>query len=86
MVIEQLRGWRAAWVQPLPERGAFRGKTVPQGDVQMYSLTGRPKAESSCGWSYCEADQFSTILELPPVDSAPAAVKVVAAKETREAQ
>src|SRR6266700_4031666 len=48
----------------------FQGKTVWRGDVEVFDLSGHPKAKRCYGWSYGEPEEFITILELPPVDSA----------------
>ena len=86
MVIDHLHGCKAAWVESVPVKEVFRGKTVWQGDVEVYALTGHPKAKRCYGWSYGEPEQFITILELPPVDSTQAAVKVGVAYQVKKAQ
>jgi hypothetical protein len=86
MVIEHLHGCRAAWLESVPVTERFRGKVVWKGDVEVYALTGHPKAKRCYGWSYGEPEQFITILELPPVDSAAAAVKVGVAHQIRKAR
>lgn len=84
-VIEHLHGCKAVWEASTPVHEVFRGKTVWQGDVEVYALTGHPKARRCYGWSYGEPEQFITILELPPVDSAQAAVKVGVAYQVKKA-
>jgi hypothetical protein len=43
----------------------FNGRTVGDGDVAAFALTGHPKAKRRCyGWSYGE--ELITRLELPP--------------------
>jgi hypothetical protein len=64
----------------------YEGKTVWQGDVEVFALTGHPKANRCYGWTYGEPEQFITILELPPVDSAAAAVKVGVAYQVKKAK
>jgi hypothetical protein len=86
MVIEHLHGCRAAWVGSVPVQEVFRGKTVWKGDVEVYALAGHPKARRCYGWSYGEPEQFITILELPPVNSAQAAVKVGVAYQVKKAR
>ncbi|MGA3180508.1 MAG: hypothetical protein ABSF38_09220 [Verrucomicrobiota bacterium] len=75
-VIQHLHGCRAHWVESVPVHEVFRGQTVWRGDVEVFTLDGHPKAKRAYGWSYSEPEQFITILELPPVDSAESAVKV----------
>ena len=43
----------------------FKGETVWRGDVEVFDLTGHPKAKRCYGWSYGESEEFITILELP---------------------
>jgi hypothetical protein len=85
MVIEHLHKCGADWVESVPVHEVYGGKTVWQGDVEVYALTGHPKAKRCYGWSYGEPEQFITILELPPVDSAAAAVKVGVAYQVKKA-
>ena len=63
----------------------FRGKTVWNGDVEVFDLCGHPKAKRCYGWSAGEPEEFITILELPPVDSPQSAVKVGVAYQIRRA-
>jgi hypothetical protein len=86
MVIRQLHGCDAAWLESVPVHEVYEGKTVWQGDVEVFALTGHPKANRCYGWTYGEPEQFITILELPPVDSAAAAVKVGVAYQVKKAK
>ncbi|HEV7926051.1 MAG TPA: hypothetical protein VGR14_11875, partial [Verrucomicrobiae bacterium] len=70
----------------VPVHEVYEGKTVWQGDVEVFALTGHPKANRCYGWTYGEPEQFITILELPPVDSAAAAVKVGVAYQVKKAK
>jgi len=76
LTIEHLHNCGATWRATAPVREIFRGKTLWQGDVEVYDLTGHPKAKRCYGWSFGEPEEFITILELPPVDSPESAVKV----------
>ena len=75
-VIFHLHKASPSWVESVPVHEIFHGKTVWQGDVEVFDLTGHPKAKRCYGWSYDEPEQFITILELPPVTDAQSAVKV----------
>ena len=66
----------AARRETVPVHEVFQGKTVWQGDVEVFDLTRHPKAKVCYAWSYNEPEEFITILELPPVDSPQTAVKV----------
>lgn len=50
----------------------FRGKTVWQGEVEVFDLTRHPKPKRCYAWSHREGpsdqgERFVTVLELPPV-------------------
>jgi hypothetical protein len=86
MVIRQLHKSDAEHIESVPVREVFGGKTVWQGNVEVFQLTGHPKAQRCYGWSYGEPEQFITILELPPVDSAQSAVKVGVAYQVKKSR
>ena len=75
MVVEHLHKCRANHVRSVRVKEEVEDKTVWEGDVEVFSLFGHPKAQWCYGWSYDEPEQFVTILELPPVDSPEAAVR-----------
>ena len=85
-VILHLHRCKASWLESVPVHEVFRGKTVWKGDVEVFALAGHLKAKRCYAWSYGEPEQVITILELPPVDSAQAAVKVGVAYQVKRAQ
>lgn len=76
LTIEHLHSCSATWRDTVPVHEAFNGKTLWQGDVEIFDLAGHPKAKRCYGWTYGEPEEFITILELPPVTDAQSAVKV----------
>ncbi len=86
LTIEHLHKCRAAYVRSVPVHEVFKGQTVWQGDVEVFDLTGHPKAKRCYGWSHGEPEEFITILEIPPVDSPESAVKVGVAYQIRKAR
>jgi hypothetical protein len=67
----------------------FRGQTAWKGFVEVFTLTGHPKAKKAYAWSHPEGphdhdERFVTVLEIPPVDSPQAAVKVAIAAGGRK--
>lgn len=76
LTIEHLHKCGAVHRETVPVHEVFQGKTAWKGDVEVFDLTGHSKAKRCYGWSYGEPEEFITILELPPVDSPYAAVKV----------
>ena len=80
MVVEQLHNCSARYLMTVPIHEKFQGKTVWKGEVEVFELTGHPKAKRAYGWSHLDkpddsAERFVTVLELPPVESALTAVK-----------
>jgi hypothetical protein len=66
----------------------FHGKTVWRGDVEVFDLTGHPKAKRAYAWSHLEgpndqSERFVAVLEIPPVESAEKAVQVQIVKDVR---
>ena len=76
LVINQLHKCDSTHVESVPVHEIFHGETVWNGNVEVFDLTGHPKAKRCYGWTYGEPEEFITILELPPVTDAQSAVKV----------
>ena len=91
MVINQLHGCSATWAESAPVHEVFKGQTIWRGVVEVFDLSGHPKAKRAYGWSHRDGpddkdERFVTVLELPPVDSAKTAVQVAAVKEIKAAR
>ena len=84
LTIQHLHNCAAVHRQTVPVHEVFRGKTLWGGNVEVFDLTGHPKAKRCYGWTYGEPEEFITILELPPVDSPQSAVKAGIAYQIRE--
>jgi len=84
LVAEHLHKCSAIHISSQHVKEVFRGETAWEGDVEIFSLTDHPQAKRCYGWSYGEPEQFITILELPPVDSAESAVKVGVAYQIKK--
>ena len=59
----------------------FRGETVWEGDVEVFDLTGHPKAKRCYAWSHVDGaddddERFVAVLEIPPVESPVTAVRL----------
>lgn len=64
----------------------FQGKTVWEGEVEVFDLHGHPKAKREYAWSHAEGERgerFVAVLEIPPVDSAQKAVQVQIVKDVK---
>ncbi len=79
----------AIWRETVPVHEVFQGKTVWQGDVEVFELHNHPKAKRAYAWSHLdgpndERERFVAVLEIPPVDSAKRAVQVQIVKDEKE--
>ena len=78
--IMHLHNCGATWRESVPVHEVFRGETVWKGDVEVFDLTGHPKAKRAYGWSHPEGEndqgeRFVAVLEIPPVKSPETAVR-----------
>lgn len=69
----------------------FRSQTVWQGQVEVFDLTGHPKAKRCYAWSHREGkndegERFVAVLEIPPVGSARTAVQASIMADTKKPQ
>ena len=85
--VERLHGGTATHVETVPVKEVFEGKTVWQGDVEVFDLSGNPKASRAYAWMHSlddsQAKRHVAVLHVPPVDSPQAAVKAVIVYEYR---
>jgi hypothetical protein len=86
VTVSQLHNCGAVWRSTVPVHEVFRGKTVWQGEVEVFDLHGHPKAKRAYAWSHAEGkdgERFVAVLEIPPVDSAQKAVQVQIVKDVK---
>jgi len=79
MVIRQLHKCDAEHTGTEPVKEVFRGETVWEGDVEVFNVTGHPRAKRAYAWSEYQGtlkQRFTAVLEIRPVKSALDAVKV----------
>lgn len=76
--IKHMHGCESKWVESVPVHETFNGKTVWDGEVQVFFLIGHPSATRCYAWSH-ETDggkrRFFAVLEAGPVTDAVAAVR-----------
>jgi hypothetical protein len=79
--VERTAECPAAHVESIPVLETFRGKTVWEGVVEAFVLTGHPKAKRAYGWAYQDGEEtrYVAVLEVPPVDSPNTAVRAAIA-------
>ncbi len=90
-VIFHLHKADSTWVESVPVREVFQGRLIWEGPVEVFTLTGHPKAKRAYAWSHKSGkddsgERFVAVLEIPPVESAQDAVKVAIAHEVRESR
>jgi hypothetical protein len=89
VAVSQLHNCGATYSKTVPVHEVFRGKTVWKGDVEVFDLTGHPKAKRAYAWSHLDGEKdertrFVAVLEIPPVVSAETAVRVQIVKDVKE--
>ena len=74
-----MHGGSAQLTQSVPIRETFEGKTVWEGVVHVFGLTGHPTASRAYAWSSpiegSTKRRFFAVLHQPPVGSPQAAVR-----------
>ena len=66
------------WVESVPVHEKHEGKTVWEGEVQVFDLIGHPRAGRAYAWSYATEGaklRFVAVLGLPPVVDARTALQ-----------
>jgi hypothetical protein len=86
--IQHLHNCAAVWRETVPVHEVFKGETVWKGNVEVYNLTGHPKAKRCYAWSHLdgpkdERTRFVAVLEIPPVESAETAVRAQIVKDVK---
>jgi hypothetical protein len=86
--IEAQHGGTATLVQSVPVKESFGGKTVWDGVVHVFDLSGHPKATKAYAWSSpiegSDKLRFFAVLHLPRVTSPVEAVRAAIVAENRE--
>lgn len=85
-VIRKLHGAEATHVETVPVTETFQGKTVWEGDVEVFDLADHPKASRVYAWSHGDPPQHITVLQIPPAITPQRAVQVAIAGMFREAE
>ena len=87
-VIRKLHGAEATHVETVPVKETFQGKTVWDGDVEVFALHGHPKTNRAYAWSHETDDPANpkrhvTVLHIPPVVSPVLAVRAAIVQELK---
>lgn len=81
--IRHLHGIEAKWLESIPVTEKLQGKTVWDGEVQVFEVT-HPKASRVYAWSHESGGgkrRFHAVLGASPVDSPQKAVRVAIVRE-----
>ncbi len=71
-------------VQSVPVNEVFQGQTVWQGVVEVFDITGHPKAERAYGWEIPgPTPDWVAVLEIPPVTSPATAVRAALVAQSK---
>lgn len=89
--ILKLHGCTATYLETVPVTETFQGKTVWQGEVEVFEIRGHPKASHAYAWSHRagkndKETRYVTVLQIPPVTSPETAVKAAIAAEIKNAR
>ena len=90
-VILNLHGCESKYLETVPVVEEFQGETVWQGEVEVFAITGHPKAKRCYAWGHVSGDddqgrRYVCVLELPPVTSPQTAVKAGIMSEIKNAR
>jgi hypothetical protein len=88
-VIHRLHGATATHVESVPVTEKHQGQTVWDGVVEVFDLSGHPKANRIYAWAHDTDDpkqpkRYVTVLHIPPVVSPETAVRAAIVQESRE--
>jgi len=88
MVIRQLHQCEPRHVESVPVQEIFNGQTIWGGVVEVFVVTGHPKAKRAFAWSHRAGkgdtnERFVAVLEIPPVTSPETAVRVVIGQKSK---
>lgn len=89
LAVEHLHKCSARHIRTFPVREEFEGKTIWQGDVELFLIFGNMQAQRCYAWSHRAGaddkdERFVAVLEMPPVTSPETAVKVAIAAEVKK--
>ena len=78
VAINRLHGCAAVHKETVPVKEVFQGKTVWDGEVEVFDLVNHPKAKKAYAWGYDNGRgglEVVAVLEIPPVESPATAVR-----------
>jgi hypothetical protein len=90
-VIHKLHGVNATYVESVPVREVYKGKTLWDGVVEVFNIHGHPRTHRAYAWSHDTDDpehpkRHVTVLHIPPATSPQRAVMTAIAQEIKDAR
>ena len=84
--VETIHQCKADHIASTPVIDLFCGQIAWDGVVETFDLKGHPQAKRCYAWSFLEngEERYTTILEIPPVNSPESAVRVAIASKARK--
>ncbi len=81
-----LHDCKADHVETVPVIETYKGQTVWEGDVEVFSLEGHPKAAWGYAWAFDKGagSEIVAVLELPPVISPKTAIQAFVVSKIKE--
>ena len=85
-VIGRVHGCGSTHAESVPVHEVFRGQTVWRGVIEVFDLTGHPKAKRCYAWGFKDGNktQYIAVLELPPVESPITALRAAIASKAQK--
>ena len=85
LAVDRLHECKARHLKSVPVKETLQGNTVWDGIVEVFELSGHPKAKRCYAWGHWEDEtgkqtRIVTVLEVPPVDSPLAAARAASVR------
>jgi len=87
MAFRDLHSCEAKHLETVPVLEQFQGKKVWEGEVEVFALSGHPKATRGYAWAAQDGSRsdVTAVLEIPPVVSPETAVRAsIVASEKKD--
>jgi hypothetical protein len=88
LAIRRLHNCEASYIEEVPIIEKFGDKTVWQGIVYVFKISGNPQSDICYAWSSpmegSSKRRYYTVLKIPPVDSPEKAVRATIVKDHKK--
>lgn len=86
-IIEELHHCKATYLKTVTVKETFKGQTVWEGKVEVFTLIDHPKTNKCYAWQYIDDEgdqQFVTVLDIPPINSPLRAVQAAIVSQNKD--